>query len=480
MNAPRAKEHAMVERPTTSTGSQDLTLLRQGFEGQILLPDEDGYHQARRVWNAIVDRRPAVIARCASPSDVAAAVRFATERDLEIGVRCGGHSVLGLAVPEGGLMVDLSLLRSVRVDPDRRRAWVAGGAVLGDLDRASQPSGLATTSGNVSDTGVGGLTLGGGMGWLARQYGLASDNVTRFQVVTAASELVEASETENPDLFWGLRGGGGNFGVVTEFEFELHPVGTAALIADFFYTLQDAPRVLRGWRELIAEAPRQATLTAWTGTAGDWPVLPVEHRNSPLASVGYVWVGEPDLGRDFLRALRSLAPPLAEQVEELTYLELQTLDDAKHRQPLRRYWKGHYLRELPDDAIEALLARGQTSGDGDIELLPYGGFQSYGGAIAEVGEDETAFSHRDALVEFVAVAAWTDPAEDEARMSAARNWAAAIEPFASGVYVNDLADEGEAGVRRAYSPHKLARLATLKRRYDPDNRFHLNHNIRPE
>ncbi len=470
----------MGERPTTRTGSQDVALLRQGFMGQVLLPDEDGYHQARRVWNAIVDRRPAVIARCASPSDVAAAVRFAAERNLEIGIRCGGHSVLGLAVPEGGLMVDLSLLRSVRVDPDRRRAWVAGGAVLGDLDRASQPSGLATTSGNVSDTGVGGLTLGGGMGWLARQYGLACDNVTRFQVVTADSEVVEASETENPDLFWGLRGGGGNFGVVTEFEFELHPVGTAALIADFFYTLQDAPRVLRGWRELIAEAPRQATLTAWTGTAGDWPVLPVEHRNSPLASVGYVWVGEPDLGRDFLRALRSLAPPLAEQVEELTYLELQTLDDAKHRQPLRRYWKGHYLRELPDGAIEALLARGQASGDGDIELLPYGGLQSYGGAIAEAGEDETAFSHRDALVEFVAVAAWTDPAEDEARMSAARRWAAAIEPFASGVYVNDLADEGEAGVRRAYSPHKLARLATLKRRYDPDNRFHLNHNIRPE
>jgi FAD/FMN-containing dehydrogenase len=469
----------MVERQTASTGSQDVARLRQGFEGQVLLPDEDGYHQARWVWNAIVDRRPAIIARCASPSDVAAAVRFAAERDLEIGIRCGGHSVLGLSVPDGGLMIDLSLLRSVRVDPDRRRAWVAGGALLGDLDRASQPSGLATTSGNVSDTGVGGLTLGGGMGWLARQFGLACDNVTRFQVVTANGELVEASEAENPELFWGLCGGGGNFGVVTEFEFELHPVGTAALIADLFYTLQDAPRVLRGWRELIGEAPRQATLTAWTGTAGDWPILPVEHRNSPLASVGYVWVGEPDQGQDFLRALRSLARPLAEQVKELTYLELQTIDDAKHRQRLRRYWKGHYLRELPDEAIEALLARGQVGGDGDLELLPYGGFQSYGGAIAEVGADETAFSHRDALVEFVAVAAWTNPEEDEARMSAARRWAAAIEPFASGVYVNDLADEGEAGVRRAYGPDKLARLATLKQRYDPDNRFHLNHNIRP-
>jgi FAD/FMN-containing dehydrogenase len=459
-------------------GTQDVARLRGGFDGQVLLPDEDGYHQARRVWNAIVDRQPAIIARCASSSDVVAAVRFAAERDLEIGVRCGGHSVLGLSVPEGGLMVDLSLLRSVRVDPDLRRAWVAGGAVLGDLDRASQPSGLATTSGNVSDTGVGGLTLGGGMGWLARQFGLACDNVTRFQVVTANGEIVEASDAVNPELFWGLRGGGGNFGVVTEFAFELHPVGTAALIADLFYPLQDAPRVLRGWRELIREAPRQATLMAWTGTAGDWTFLPVEHRNNPLASVGYVWVGEPEQGRELLRMLRGLARPLAERVDELTYLELQTIDDAKHRQPLRRYWKGHYLRELTDDAIEAFLTR-EGAVDSNPELLPYGGFQSYGGAIADVGDDETAFSHRDALIEFVAVAAWADPAEDEARMSAARHWAAAIEPFASGVYVNDLADEGEAGVRRAYTPRKLARLAALKQHYDPDNRFHLNHNIRP-
>ena len=467
----------MGERPIA--GIQDVARLRQGFDGQLLLPDEDGYHQARQVWNAIVDRQPAIIARCASSSDVAAAVRFAAERDLEIAVRCGGHSVLGLSVPAGGLMVDLSLLRSVRVDPDRRRAWVAGGALLGDLDRAAQPCGLATTSGNVSDTGVGGLTLGGGMGWLARQFGLACDNVTRFQVVTATGELVEASEAVNPELFWGLRGGGGNFGVVTEFEFELHPVGTAALIADFFYTLEDAPRVLRGWHQLIAEVPRQATLIGWTGTAGDWAYLPVEHRNSPLASVGYVWVGEPDQGRELLRMLRGLARPLAERVDELTYLELQTIDDAKHRQRLRRYWKGHYLRELTDDAIEAFLSR-EMAGDGNSGLLPYGGFQSYGGAIAEVGDDETAFSHRDALLEFVAVAAWADAAEDEARIAGARRWAAAIEPFASGVYVNDLADEGEAGVRRAYTPRKLSRLAALKQHYDPDNRFHLNHNIRPD
>jgi FAD/FMN-containing dehydrogenase len=467
----------VTERPTTAMDSGDVAPLRRGFQGQVLLPDQDGYHEARQVWNAMVDRRPAVIARCASPADVAAAVRFARERDLEVGVRCGGHSVLGLSVPEGGLMVDLSPLRSVRVDPERRRAWVAGGALLGDLDRAAQPFGLATTAGNVSHTGVGGLTLGGGMGWLARRYGLACDNVARFELVNADGELLHASESENPDLFWGLRGGGGNFGVVTEFEFELHQVGTAALIVDLFYPPEEALPALRRWRELIAEAPAQATLTAWVGTAGGWPLLPRERWHRPIVGLGYVWVGDPAQGRRLQRALRGGAPPTAERVQELTYLELQRFEDDQQRHRLRRYWTGHYLRELGDGAVGAFLSRGD--GGGDPALLPAGSFQSYGGAIAAVGDDETAFGHRDALVEFVAVTGWTDPAEDGAQMAAARRYGAAVAPFASGVYVNDLADEGEAGVRRAYGQDKMARLAALKDRYDPGNVFHLNQNIRP-
>jgi FAD/FMN-containing dehydrogenase len=468
----------MSERSIAVPDAAELGRLGRGFHGQLLFPDQDGYHTARQVWNAMVDRRPAVIARCKSPADIAAAVRLGRTLGLEIGVRCGGHSVLGLSVPDGGLMVDLSPMSSVRVDPDRRRAWVAGGALLGDLDRATQPYGLATTAGNVSHTGVGGLTLGGGMGWLARRFGLACDNVTRFQVVTADGELLQASEQEHPELFWGLRGGGGNFGVVTEFEFDLHQVGTAALLVDLFYAPQDAPGALRRWRDLLADAPPQATLTAWVGTAGKQPFLPAERWNRPLASVGYVWVGDPDQGQALLSALREGTPAVAERVQELSYLELQTMDDDHHRHGLlRRYWKGHYLRELDDAAIDAFLSRGD--GDGDPALLPSGSLQSYGGAIAAVGDEETAFSHRDALVEFVAVAGWTDPTEDEARMAAARRYGAAVEPFASGVYVNDLTDEGQAGIRRAYSPDTLARLTTLKDRYDPGNLLHLNHNIRP-
>jgi FAD/FMN-containing dehydrogenase len=287
----------MDERPTGMPDGRDVARLRGALEGPVLLPGEDAYDQARRVWNAMVDRRPAIIARCASPADVAAAVRFGREHDLELGVRCGGHSVLGISVPAGGLMVDLTPMQAVRVDPERRRAWVQGGSLLRNLDRTTQPFGLATTAGNVSHTGVGGLTLGGGMGWLARLLGLACDNVARFELVTADGEIMHASETENADLYWGLRGGGGNFGVVTEFEFRLHPVGTAALLVELYHAPDHAPAALRRWRDLLPDAPRQATLTAWAGTSGEAPFLPPELHGRPLVNVGYVWVGDPEEGR---------------------------------------------------------------------------------------------------------------------------------------------------------------------------------------
>ena len=450
--------------------------MRAEVDGRLLVDGAPGYDEARTVWNAMVDRRPQVIVRCESADDIAEALRYGRERGLEIGVRCGGHSVLGLGVPNGGLMIDLSPMGGVRVDPERRRAWVQGGALLGALDRAGMEHGLSTTAGNVSHTGVGGLTLGGGMGWLARRDGLSCDNVVSYELITADGTRLHVDEASEPELFWGLRGGGGNFGVVSEFEFRLHPVAGRAHVVELFFGLEDAAPVMRGWRDLNTIAPHAATFTAWVGESWS-PVLPPGWRGRPVASVGFVWAGEPELERQLLPALRALGRPVAERVEELSYLGLQRMEDTLEGHALRRYWKGHYFRSLPDEAIEAFLLRGTAAGHG--ERLPYASLQAYGGAIAEVPDADSAFSQRDAMFEFVAAARWSDAAEDEERMSAARRYASSLEPYATGMYVNAMSDEGSAGIARAYSPAKLARLRALKAAYDPDNVFHLNQNIEP-
>src|SRR2546426_2088017 len=348
--------------------------LANTLDGDVLVPGDPGYDAARAVWNAMVDHRPRFIARCRNVADVQSAVRAARDLNLEIGVRCGGHSVVGLAVPDDGLMIDLTPMGAVRVDPIQKRAWVQGGALLSALDRATQRYGLATTAGNVSHTGVGGLTLGGGMGWLARQYGLSCDNVVAFEVVTADGEVARASQTENADLYWGLRGGGGNFGVVTEFEFRLHKVGTDARITELSFPIEAAGSVLRTWRDLSAEAPRQAPFTA--GLPSDQNVV----------SVGFVWVGHPTGGQQ-VPSMKALGRPLTEHVVELSYVDLQRIDDTPQGHALRRYWKGHYLYELSDDAIEALLqSRREPPGGG----LPNIGLEACGGASAEAPGKDTA------------------------------------------------------------------------------------------
>jgi FAD/FMN-containing dehydrogenase len=451
-------------------------MTRASVDGRLLQEGAPGYDEARTVWNAMVDRRPRAIFRCASAEDVADAVRYGREHDLEIGVRCGGHSVLGLGIPEGGLTIDLTPMGGVRIDPERRRALIQGGALLGALDRAGMAHGLTTTAGNVSHTGVGGLTLGGGMGWLARRLGLTCDNVAAYELVTADGDRLRVDATENPDLFWALRGGGGNFGIVTEFELRLHPVAVNAHVVELFFAVEDAAAPLRGWRDLGPSAPRAATFTAWVGESQS-PVLPPEWRGRPVASIGFVWAGVPEPDPGLLPELRALGRPIAERVEELPYVELQRMDDTLEGHALRRYWKGHYFRSLPDDAIDAFLRRGTADGHG--EHLPGASLQAYGGAIAEVPDAESAFSQRDAMFEFVSSARWSDPAEDERRMAAARRYAATLEPFASGMYVNAMSDEGDSGVARAFPPAKLARLRELKTAYDPGNVFHLNQNIRP-
>ncbi|WP_433165319.1 FAD-binding oxidoreductase [Kribbella sp. CA-247076] len=416
---------------------------------KLLQAGDAGYDEARSVWNAMVDRHPAAIARCRDTADVVAAVRFAREAGLEIGVRCGGHSIAGHAVPDGGLMIDLTPMNAVKVVPERQRAYVQGGALLGELDKAAQRYGLATTAGNVSHTGVGGLTLGGGMGWLARQFGLACDNVVSYELVTADGDVVRASADENPELYWGLRGGGGNFGIVTSFEFRLHHVGTRALVAEFTYPPEAGFDAVRAWRELNATAPREATFTA--------------SITADAVTLGYVWVGEG--GDELLDAFRALGP-IGEYVEEMPYLTLQSRDDNVQGHRYRRYWKGHYFKALPDDAIQALLRTPGVSAS----------LQAYGGAIADVPDDDAAFSHRDTLFEFVTAVRWEDPAEDATRIAELRDYAATLAPYASGAYLNVL--NGDS-ISRAFSPGKLTRLTELKTKYDPENVFHLNQNIRP-
>ncbi len=443
-----------------------------GFAGDLIGPGDDGYDEHREVWNAMVDRRPTLIAQCTSAADVAAAIRHARNAGLDIGVKSGGHSVLGLSVPQDGLMIDLTPMAAVGVDPGARRAKVGGGALLRYLDQAAQAHGLATTAGNVSHTGVGGLTLGGGMGWLARQFGLACDNVAAYTLVTADGETVRATATDNSDLFWGLRGGGGNFGVVTEFEFLLHPVAGQALVVELTFDVANARDPMRRWRDLLSDAPRPATLAADAVTID----------GKPAVIIGFVWVGDPDDGMRYLETMRGIGSPRAESVEPMRYLELQSIGDENHHHGRRRYSTGHYLTELSDAAIDAFLSRGVAVGDvDDVDWtrVAAGGFQAYGGAIGEVSNEESAFSHRDAIVEFFGGQSWDDPAEDDERMASARAFGAALAPFSSGVYVNVLSETGVEGVQRAYGDTKLARLAELKRRYDPDNVFHLNQNIAP-
>ncbi len=366
-------------------------------DGSVLLPGDPGYDEARTVWNAIVDRRPAMIVRCASVRDVVTAVRTATDHGLEIGIRCGGHSAAGHAVPDGGLMIDLTPMRAVRVDPGQRTAVVQGGALLGALDRATQQYGLAVTAGNVSHTGVGGLTLGGGMGWLARQAGLACDNVTSFEVVTATGEVLRASDLEHPDLYWALRGGGGNFGVVTEFEFRLHDIGTDALSVEVDFPVDQAVTTLRRWRELAESAPREATFTA--GIAGG------------AVTLGYVWVGNRQHGDALISEVRALGRPSGERITPMSYLDLQSRDDVLDGHARRRYSKGHYFRELTDEVIDAMVTVTDIG-----PFAPGVGLQAYGGAIRDLPEDDTAFSHRQTAFELGASTGWTDPAEDEMRI----------------------------------------------------------------
>jgi FAD/FMN-containing dehydrogenase len=455
----------------------DLERLRSSIRGPVISPDDEDYDAARMIWNGAIDRQPACIVRCTGVADVVAAVRFARERDLQVAVRAGGHGVAGHALCDGGLVIDLSPMKGISVDPVAHTARAEAGVLWGELDRETQLFGLATVGGIVTHTGIAGLTLGGGLGWLMRKFGATVDNLVSADVVTAEGELVRASEEANPELFWGIRGGGGNFGVVTSFEYRLHPVGPVVLAGPIFHPLADAPDVLRFYREFIADAPDELTTIFDLSVPPPLPSLPEEVHGRPVVMVGACYAGSPDEGAEVARPLKQFGRPLVDLLEPKPYTTLQSMFDPVVPHGWHRYWKSVELPPLTDGAIETLVEHASALTSPKSYCIVF----QLGGALGRVAESDTAFSQRGAAHNVNINAVWTEDDPDADRhIGWARGFFDAMQPHAGDhVYVNFLGDEGADRVRQAYGAANYQRLVRLKRAYDPTNLFRLNQNIAP-
>jgi FAD/FMN-containing dehydrogenase len=445
----------------------DLNELRASLRGQLLLAGDEGYEQARRVWNGSFNRRPALIVRCKGAADVVQAVNFGRTHELMVSVRGGGHSISGQSVCEGGLMIDLAPLNGVRVDPIARRARVGGGALLGDFDREAQAFGLATTAGTVSHTGVAGLTLGGGFGRLGRKFGMTCDNVRAYDLVTADGRFLRVSAEENADLNWGLRGGGGNFGVVTSFEYELYPVGPMLLGGVLIYPVAQAKEVLGFFDGFFEEAPDELYV--------DTTLVTTPEGNKVLV-LDSTYCGSIEAGERVLKPLREFRKPLVDTIAPTPYVRQQSSVDDAFAYGRHYYVKAGFVRRLPPDLIEAMI---ETFMSSTLPITPVL-TAPQGGAISRIAADATAFPYREARHNLLVAAAWNDSSGDEAHLTWARGAWKALEPFTRGFYVNDNnADIAERRVLENYGPN-YARLSKLKAKYDPDNLFRLNANIKPQ
>jgi FAD/FMN-containing dehydrogenase len=439
------------------------------LRGRLLRPGGEDYDSARRIWNAMIDRTPALIVRCAGAADVVRSVNFARYHSLTLSVRGGGHNVSGNALCDGGLVIDLSPMRGIRVLPQRATARSEAGCTWRDFDEETQAFGLATTGGIIPTTGIAGLTLGGGLGWLMRKHGLSCDNLLSIDIVTADGRLVTANATENADLFWAARGGGGNFGAVTSFEFRVHPVGQVfgGMVAHSFERARDA---LRFFREFAHAAPDDLSPMAAFVTGPD---------GSKLLAIFVCYSGSLAEGERVLRPLRAFGPPLVDNISPMPYLQLQSLLEPGFPPGQQNFWKSNFLRELSDDAIDILIEGFRTVPSPTSAMA----IEHLGGAVARMKDDETAFAHRNALFNLLIVGIWPNPADNRKHIEWVRGLWDAMQPYSTGgVYVNYLgqsADEGPERVRAAYGDAKYERLLALKRKFDPDNVFRLNQNIDP-
>lgn len=459
-----------------TTQSKDTTeKFKDSLKGQLVLPDDQGYDQVREIWNAMIDRRPAVIVQCAEADDVTRAITFARENDLEISIRGAGHNIAGNALCDNGMMIDLSTMTRVRVDAAKMRAYVQPGATLADFDKAAQAHGLATPVGINSTTGIAGLTLGGGFGWLTRKYGMTVDNLVSAEVIAADGRKIRASETENADLFWAIRGGGGNFGVVTEFEFELHPVGPEILAGLIVFPFDQAKQVLTQYREFVESAPEELTVWVVLRKAPPLPFLPEEIHGKPVVVLAICYTGDIAEGERLIEPLCSFGEAHGEHIGAQPYTEWQQAFDPLLTPGARNYWKSHNFREISEGALDSMIEFAGRLPSPQCEIF----VGLIGGAPNRVAADAMAYGSRDARFVLNVHARWEDPAQDETCIGWARAFFKASAPYASaGAYVNFMTEEEGDRVAAAYGPN-YKRLVQIKKQYDPENLFHLNQNIKP-
>lgn len=447
-----------------------------GFRGRAIRPGESGYDSARSVYNGMIDKRPMLVVRPSGSADVIDAVNVARQSRLPVAIRCGGHSVAGNAVCDGGVLIDLSSLKGVWVDPAARTARANGGALWGEFDRETQIFGLATPGGRVTTTGVGGFTLGGGYGWLSTKHGLACDNLISADVVTADGRLVTASENENPDLFWGIRGGSSNFGVVTSYEFALHPIGPMVLAGLLIHPIDEAPTLMRAYRDYVEAAPEELVTATAVLLAPPEPFVPPHLHGTPVFGIVVFYAGDAEAGRDVVGGLQRIGPPIADLVQPMPYLAFQALLDPFAPWGWQNYHRGEHLIGLPDAAIDAYIAVGSEMTSPMHQAIMF----RTGGAVSRIPDDATAAGNRDAVYMAHPIACWSDPAETDHHIAWARKFSEVLRPYKTGgVYLNFEPDEGEERVRAGYGQEKYARLVALKEEWDPQNIFRVNQNIRP-
>jgi FAD/FMN-containing dehydrogenase len=468
----------MTNIPTGVLGEATIRELENGLTGSVVGPGDPNYETARRVWNHTIDKRPALVVRAASTDDVARTVRFARSEGRPVAIRGGAHSVAGFSTCDDGIVLDLSQLNDVEVDEKSRRAFAGGGTRWRDFDAATQQHGLATTGGLVSSTGIGGLTLGGGFGHLVRKYGLTCDNLRSADVVAADGSVVYASESQNPELFWALRGGGGNFGVVTRFELDLHPVGPVVLGGLIFYPGDQAIQVINGWRDRVDTMPDELSTFISLATAPPAPFIPDNWHNRKVAIVVACWAGDPADGEDVVQPLRSLGTPITDLLAPLPYLDLQQLVDPIWEAGAGNYYTSAFLDGLPDDAIQTLTDFHQSSAD--LLVLAELHIHHFGGAVARVPPESTAFTDRSSPFLLNCAARTADPAELPLYVDWARTARNAMTAFGKGgMYVNFSGEGGDGNRRASYPPEIYARLQAVKDQYDPLNIFRFNMNVLP-